>query len=299
MRGLWILGLLLAGGLAAADPAVVNHVEGSAAASAHGDEEWTEVAPLRKLRAGDRVWTDRSSRLELQAGRHQLRLDALCQLSMDELAPGATRMSLRRGSLIAQVAMLGPMENFEIGTPNLALRATARGRMRVDVDADRGVTQVALFEGAARVFGEDGKPRELQPGERIAFAGRKLGRADLVRREPADAFDQWALGRDRAAVASAMSAPAAAPDTAPLARAEKPAAASAEAPVRSARAPAKRPPRPQAQAHTQPRPATGQAWTQQRMDAWQREQEDWLRYQHGLPPAYPTRERGIPARRVG
>jgi hypothetical protein len=307
MGRFWILGLLFAGSLAGAEPAVIGHVEGSAAASVQGDDEWTEVRPRRQLVPGDRVWTDRQSRLELQAGRHLLRLDAHSQLGVDELAAGATRLSLRRGSAIARVAMLGPMENFEIGTPNVAVRAAAAGRVRVDVDATRGVTQVSVIEGRVRVYGEKGQARALQAGDRMTFAGRSLARAGDVRPPQADAFEQWALTREQASVGAAA-APSPAPSAAPQAQAQAQAAKRPPPAPRVAQSPPKARPKAPAQARAPAaapvptRPAEGSAWVQQQrreVEAAQRDYENWLRYQHGLPPAYPSREQGIPARRVG
>lgn len=314
---LW--GLACAGALA--QPAQLAHLEGSAALAPQGEQEWLEAQAGRALQAGDRLWTDAGARLELKAGRHLLRADARSRLAIDRLQAGDTQLSLRQGSLQARVPALGERENLEIGTPNLAFRATAPGRFRIDVDAQRGVTQVSVLEGRGTVFGAGGEQRVLQAGQDMAFAGRALAIAAPVRTGPPDAFERWAVLRDRAQAPPVLArgpaprvarAPAARP---PTARAPTPAPAQAmgAGPTRPAEGSARRFELDEHEERWQQQRrraelAAREAWLRQRRAAeeqlW-RQQQEWLRYQHGGPPprngpAYPLTPRGgIPARRVG
>lgn len=312
--------LALAAGGAWAQAVTLGHVEGSAAITSQGDDEWMELEHRRNLRAGERLWTDPGTRVELQAGRHLLRLDGQSHLGVDTVQAGATQVSLRKGSLQARVGPLGAMENFEVGTPNVAVRAKAPGRYRVDVDAQRGVTQVSVQEGIAKAYGEGGEERELQAGQRMTFAGRALAPAAALRALQADAFDRWVLTRERPAeqpATAAAPAPAAPP---PVARAPSTAAQRAAQAMGSARKQAdddealqagdddadelmrQRQARRDAQRREQ---ARREAWARQQKalaEQWRREHENWLRYNEGRPPAYPlypTPSQGIPARRVG
>lgn len=316
IRRAWILGLALAAGGALAQSVVLGHIEGSAAVSNQGDEEWMELENRRNLRTGERLWTDPASRVELQAGRHLLRLDGQSHLGVDALQAGATQLSLRKGSLQARVGPLGATENFEVGTPNLAFRATAPGRYRVDVDAQRGVTQVSVLEGAARVYGEQGEARELQAGLRMTFAGRSLAPAAALRGGEADAFDRWVLARERPAAAPAPAA-AAAPEPSPaVARAPATVHRPPTQAMGSARRSMDEDEARQAadldeadermrQRQARREQARREAWARQQKalaDQWRREHENWLRYNEGRPPAYPlypSPSQGIPARRVG
>lgn len=191
MKFLGLLFALFASSVSHAQTATIGAVQGSAAVSPGGDSEWFDLTPRRGLRAGDRVWTDRASRVQLRAGDHRVRLDARTQAGIESLRREATQISLRRGSLAADVGPLASRENFEVGTPNLAFRATSAGRYRIDVDLQRGVTQVAVIEGAATVFGERGDSRALQAGERMTFAGRSLGPAGAATAQHPDEFDRW------------------------------------------------------------------------------------------------------------
>src|SRR4051794_9515870 len=63
----------------------LNHAEGSVAFAPQGDQEWHDVEPRRLLKRGDRLWTDRGSRAELQAGGHALRMNGETQLILENV----------------------------------------------------------------------------------------------------------------------------------------------------------------------------------------------------------------------
>lgn len=280
---------LLVASAAAAQTAVLSHVEGSVAVSAQGDEEWLEVRGRHSLRQRDRLWTDPKSRVEIQAGAHLLRLDAQSHLSIDKLAQGVTQVSLRRGSVQARVGPVAAAENVEIDTPNVAVRAVSAGSLRVDVDAQRSVTQVSVVQGSARVFGQSGQARELHAGQTATFAGRALAQAAAVRTlATTDGFDRWLQQRER--VAAVPKAPSTAAMGAPRAL---PGLTVEQEQQRAERAR-------QARLEAQRKRARQEAWVRQQKELserWQREHEEWLRFQEGGPP--PGSQRGIPARRVG
>src|SRR5213075_402708 len=70
-HGLAALALAWGGGALAQDVVTVpaahlHHAEGSIAYAPQGDKEWHDVQPRRLLKRGDRLWTDRGSRAEVQ-----------------------------------------------------------------------------------------------------------------------------------------------------------------------------------------------------------------------------------------
>src|SRR5690606_4503694 len=113
----------------------LHHAEGTVAHAPQGETEWQDVQPRRLLKRGDRLWTDRGSRAELQAGGHALRIDGATQLVLENASETATQLSLTQGSLAATVTRAQPGDTFEVGTPNLAFRAKQPGDYRIDVDA--------------------------------------------------------------------------------------------------------------------------------------------------------------------
>jgi hypothetical protein len=189
----------------------LNHAEGSVAWSPQGDTEWHDVQPRRVLKRGDRLWTDRGSRAEVQAGGHALRLDSQTQLVLENVSENATQLSLTQGSLVLTVTRVNPGDSIELGTPNLAFRARQPGDYRIDVDAKAAVTRVVVLSGAGVVYGEKGEALELRSGQRASFKERGLDRVQQAAFAASDDFDRWAGARRRGEPTVSMPAVAQAP----------------------------------------------------------------------------------------
>src|SRR6478735_6799490 len=226
-RPLWNLALVLvasvSGAAALAEVVTVpaahlNHAEGSVAWSPQGDTEWHDVQPRRVLKRGDRLWVDRGSRAEVQAGGHALRLDSQTQVVLENVSENATQLSLTQGSAVLTVTRVNPGDSVEVGTPNLAFRARQPGDYRIDVDTKTAVTRVVVLSGAGVVYGEKGEVQELRSGQRAAFKERSLERVHQAAFAATDDFDKWAGARRRGEPtvrmpAVAQAAPTPAPQT--------------------------------------------------------------------------------------
>src|SRR6266513_2690600 len=110
--------------MAQADPpgrvARLNHAEGTSVYSPAGDNEWTDAQPNRPLTRGDRLWTDRGSRAEIQIGSSAVRMDGRSRLEILVLDDQTAQLSVTQGAVSVRVRSLPEGENFEIDTPNLA-----------------------------------------------------------------------------------------------------------------------------------------------------------------------------------
>ncbi|NKE67751.1 chromosome partitioning protein ParA [Ramlibacter sp. RBP-2] len=201
LRVLPVVLLLLAAASVRADPpgrvARVNHVEGSVSLAPAGDDEWTEAPRNRPLTRGDRLWTDRGSRAELQVGSSALRLDGRTRLDILALDDRSTQLSLTQGTLYVRVRSIPEGENFEVDTPNLAWRAAWPGDYRIDVDPGEGTTRVTIHSGTGAVYGESGQALPLGGGQQITFRGRELAQLAAQESPPLDGFDRWAQARNR------------------------------------------------------------------------------------------------------
>lgn len=221
-------------------PAVLTVVEGAITRSPPGDKEWTDVKARRALARGDRLWTDKGSHAEVQAGAHTLMLDGQTLLALQSLEERATQLSVTNGSLAATVPRLAAGENFEIDTPNLALRARQPGIYRVDVDHASGTTRVQVQSGAALVYGEQGQVVEMRAGQRITFRERSLARLQAPFAVAQDDFDRWVAIRNKQSVAAAPLPPTVHPDKLAAQRREQLAREAAEQKRMEAQAAAQR-----------------------------------------------------------
>jgi hypothetical protein len=175
----------------------LDYTEGTVTFSPAGDNEWIEAQPNRPLTRGDRFWTDKGSRAEIQVGSSAVRMSGQTQLEVLALNDQSTQLSVTQGTLYVRVRSLPEGENFEIDTPNLAYRAAYPGDYRVDVDATGGTTRVTIHSGTGAVYGEAGQALPLGGGQQITFRGRSLAQVNKQESPPLDNFDRWALERNR------------------------------------------------------------------------------------------------------
>ena len=174
----------------------LNHIEGSVAVAPAGDNEWTNALPNRPLARGDRLWTDRGSRAELQVRSNALRMDGQTQLSFTALNARALQVSVIQGAVQARLRDLVEGENFELDTPNLAFRAAQPGDYRIDVDPAGGSTRVTVLSGSGTAYGEGGQAVTLRTGQQIGFRGRNLIQVAAPPVASIDGFGRWAAERD-------------------------------------------------------------------------------------------------------
>jgi hypothetical protein len=198
---LLVLGLIGGRAMAQADPparvARLNHLEGAAVFSPAGDDEWTDTVPNRPLTRGDRLWTDKGSRAEVQVGSSAVRMEGQTHLEILALDDRSAQLSVTQGSVYVRVRSLPEGENFEIDTPNLAYRAAYPGDYRIDVNAATGTTRVTIHSGTGAVYGEGGQMLALGGGQQVTFRARDLSQMAAQESPPQDNFDRWAADRNR------------------------------------------------------------------------------------------------------
>lgn len=197
-----VLALGLAGAaMAQAGPparaAGLSHIEGSVVYAPAGTTEWTDLPRNRALRRGDRLWTDKRSRAEVQLGSAALHMDSETFIEVTALDQRVLHANLNEGSLNARVRQREGAEDFEIRTPQLAFRALQPGDWRIDADPVRGITRVTLRSGSAMVYGVGGGAFQLEAGQQISFAGQNLKVTGQAAPRD-DRFDRWAADRNRA-----------------------------------------------------------------------------------------------------
>ena len=151
----FLLSVLPVLALAQGDPPArvgqLNHTEGAVTFSPAGDNEWLDAELNRPLTRGDRLWTDKGSRAEIQIGSSAVRMDGQTQIEILALDDQSTQLSVTQGTVYVRVRTLPEGENFEVDTPNLAYRASYPGDYRIDVDAVRGSTRVTIHSGTGAV----------------------------------------------------------------------------------------------------------------------------------------------------
>lgn len=176
--------------------AYVSERQGSVVFAPQGEEDWVDLPQNRPLTEGDRLWTDRGGRAEMQLGTSTVHMDSETHLGISTLDETAAQFMLQQGTVNARVREVAPGENFEIGTPNIAFRALQPGDYRIEVDPQTQLTRVIVHSGTAAVFGEGGASINLGTSQQAVFAGRFLAQVSAPPFAQDD-FGRWAEQRNR------------------------------------------------------------------------------------------------------
>src|SRR5580658_4185963 len=174
----------------------ISYVDGSVSLQAGGQGDWGNAARNRPMTIGDKIWTDKDSRAELQTGVVSIHLGSMTALSFLNLDQNITQMRLAEGSINFRVKEIREGDTYEVDTPNLVFTITQAGAFRVDVNENGDNTGVTVIRGAGQVTAS-GKTYDLEPGQRAVFNGTDSVQSTIVpHAPPPDGLDKWSNDRD-------------------------------------------------------------------------------------------------------
>src|ERR1700722_14048211 len=172
------------------------YLEGSVSFQPGGTDEWVAAPLNRPITTGDKIWSDRGSRAELQLDGSALRLSSNTSVSFLNLGDNVSEIQLSVGTLLVRVGRLDDNETYEIDTPNLAFSVLQPGVYRVTGDESGATTAINVRSGQGEVTGAGGA-YSVNANEYDVFSGTD----ELVENSqpygPNDnSFDAWSAGRD-------------------------------------------------------------------------------------------------------
>ncbi len=173
----------------------ISDVRGDVAYSPAGEDVWLDVVRNRPLIRGDRLWTERRGRVEMQVGSAALRLGSNTSFELLELNDRIAQVEVTQGSIQLSVRRLFRGQTVEVATPTLAFAINRAGRYRIDVDPQSDETTVVVWEGAGTAYGQHDN-FTVNAGESVRFYGNDLSDYELFGLPAADAFDRYAFERD-------------------------------------------------------------------------------------------------------
>jgi hypothetical protein len=174
----------------------VGFMEGAVSFQPAGEPDWVQAVANRPMTTGDKLWTDKDSRAELQLGSAVIRLNSNTGFSFLNLDDNAVQIQLTSGAVNLRVRRLDRDDVVEIDTPNLAFSVTEPGSYRVEASEDGTYSVVSIREGGGDATG-NGQTYTLHVGQRGTFSGRDSLNAEVIDIGGRDQFDNWAYNRDR------------------------------------------------------------------------------------------------------
>lgn len=184
-----------------ADPpdraARLSYLDGDVSMQPVGEEDWAPAMLNRPLTTGDKLWTDRNSRAEIQVGPAAIRLDSDTGFSFLNVDDDTIQMRMTAGVISVSVRELPGNEHIEIDTPNIALNILRPGTYRVEVNDAGDTTVVKISEGEAEATGPGQLNVIVHAQETVSFIGEEDLTTRYARLGSPDRFDDWALERER------------------------------------------------------------------------------------------------------
>ncbi len=200
-----------------ADPpdraARLSYIQGDVSMQPAGEEDWAPALLNRPLTTGDKLWTERDARAEIQVGQAAVRLGPNTGFSFLNVDDDTIQMRMTAGVINVRVRALDENDHIEIDTPNVALSLVRPGNYRVEFDDPDNVTVVRISEGEAEATGPS-QNFVVHNQEVATVRGIEGQGVQFSTLGAPDEFDSWSLERDRGyeRVASSPTAEYVSPD---------------------------------------------------------------------------------------
>lgn len=175
----------------------LSFIRGDVSFQPAGDDDWVQANLNRPLGTGDKLFTDQSSRVEMEVGAATLRLDAQSNFDILNLNDTVAQTELTQGTMSLHVRRVFEGQSYEVDTPTLAFVINQPGDYRIDIAPDGTSTMVTVFKGAGDVYGENNASYSVNAGNSYRFHDASLQDYEVLDIPRGDDFDTWADSRNQ------------------------------------------------------------------------------------------------------
>jgi hypothetical protein len=171
----------------------LSYLDGNVSVLPTGAQQWSKGFLNRPLTSGDQLWSDASSRAEVELGGVVVRISGNSEISMLDYSQQGLQLGVGVGSVDVALHDANSNQWFEVDTPQVAMTLQRDGDYRVNVDLD-GTTTVLVRSGTTHLSARSGEGISLRDGQGVVFAAD--GSLDVADARTADNFDRWCAQRD-------------------------------------------------------------------------------------------------------
>jgi hypothetical protein len=177
----------------------LSYMEGTVSFHTADQDQWSPAILNYPVVTGSSVWTEPQSRVEIQVGSSEIRMDQQTELDVQRLDDQAVQIQVAQGVVNLHLHATPAPGEIQVATPAGQVELLREGSYRIDAghpDANGGPphVEVVVLEGEARLNGERAT-LDIQPSEGAVISGSPTS-FTLVAAE-ATPFDNWALSRER------------------------------------------------------------------------------------------------------
>ena len=157
----------------------LSYTEGSVSFEPAGENDWSQASLNYPLTTGDRLWTDKGARAELETGNIAIRMSEQTDLTATNLTDQLLQLGLAQGSLRITAYDLRPGGQVEVDTASAAVTIVQPGSYRVDVYPDQNRTLVTVNRGELQITG-NGVNETVRSGQAVMLDGAGTVQASAV-----------------------------------------------------------------------------------------------------------------------
>src|ERR1700688_3989766 len=133
----------------------ISYLKGNVSFLRAGVDQWSQAALNFPATTGDRIYTDRGARAELQVGPYTIRLSESTDLTLTNLTDQIMQLGPQQGAIRLSVYQLSSGDTVEIDTANGALTVVEPGKFRIQTDPDGDHTFVNVDSGRLQITAQD------------------------------------------------------------------------------------------------------------------------------------------------
>jgi hypothetical protein len=174
----------------------LGYVNGNVSFQPSGEDQWSQALANYPLTTGDRIYTDRDGRAELETGNIAVRLSSGTDVATTSLNDQLVQLGLAQGTLRVRAYEIRSGNSVEIDTPNAALTLLRAGSYRVETFPDDDTTLVTVNSGDLEISG-NGLSQVVHSGQSVKLSGDQEVRMEWLQSPGDDDFDRWSGDRDR------------------------------------------------------------------------------------------------------
>jgi hypothetical protein len=174
----------------------LQYMSGSVSIQPGGTGDWAEGSLNRPLTNSDNIWSDKSSRAELNVGTGVLRMSDETSLTLTNVNDNSVQVQLHQGTLNVHVRHLFGGEMYEVDTPNMAFTIQKSGDYRFDVDPNGDATVVTVRKGEGDATGQ-GPGVRVHSDQQVRFTDGTSMTHAVAEAPSYDGFDSWCAVRDK------------------------------------------------------------------------------------------------------
>ena len=160
-------------------------------------DDWGQAYPNLPLGPGDRIFTDRDGRAEIQLGQNYLRVGPNSDVTFVDARPESLTFGVAQGAVHVRTLGLWEGQSLYVQTPSGSSTVNQQADFRVDVLPDDNAAVFTTYPAMYMSLGAGGLGLNTKQGQALELIGSNPVYPQWLQPAYPDALDRWSAGRDQ------------------------------------------------------------------------------------------------------